>query len=270
MISAFSKKAVINLFIPRKPVSILRHEFTVILSLGIFIFLSIGVQASSLQTSGQVSNARKNEVKNKDNNSNAKLDAGKIQKANNLYKQGKYSEALSLYTEAGADNPQHPVLNFNIGDVFYKTGRFENAADKFASAVIIKQSDYNKGNALYKMNKAQEALAAYKDAIIRNPDDIDAKFNYEFISRQLQQKNQQGNSDKDQKNKDEQKDKDKQKQDQKDKKQGDQEKTKQEQKQIDPKQAESMLQALQQKEKDIMKKLQKEKQVKAVKNKKDW
>lgn len=206
--------------------------------------------------------------------SDAKLDAGKIKEANELYKKGKYKEALSEYTEAGAQNPQHPILNYNIGNVLYKTGKFQNAVEKYNVASSLDSSIYNIGNSLYKMQKLQEALAAYKQAIIKNPDDLDAKFNYEFISKMLQkQQNQNGNQNQDQQKKNDQKDQNKdqqQKQDQKDKKQGDQQQTKQEQKQIDPKQAESMLQALQQKEKDLLKKMQKEKQVKAVKTKKDW
>jgi Ca-activated chloride channel family protein len=202
--------------------------------------------------------------------SQSKLDAGKIKDANELYEKGKYKEALSAYTEAGAENPQHPVLNYNIGNVLYKTGRFENAVEKYNIASALNSSIYNIGNSLYKMKKLQEALAAYKQAIIKNPDDLDAKFNYEYTNRLFKQQDQKGNQKQDQQKKNDQKQKDKQKQDQKDKKQGDKQQTKEEKKQIDPKQAESMLQALQQKEKDLMKKLQKEKQVKVPKTKKDW
>jgi Ca-activated chloride channel family protein len=199
-----------------------------------------------------------------------KLDARKIKDANELYKKGKYKEALSAYTEAGAENPQHPVLNYDIGNVLYKIGRFENAIEKYNVASALNSSIYNIGNSLYKMKKLQEALAAYKQAIIKNPDDLDAKFNYEYTNRMLQQQNQKGNQKQDQQKKDDQEKKDKQKQDQQDKKKGDQQKAKEEQKQIDPKQAESILQVLQQKEKDLLKKLQKEKQVKMIKTKKDW
>jgi len=200
----------------------------------------------------------------------SKLDARKIKDANELYKKGKYKEALGAYTQAGADNPQHPVLNYNIGNVLYKTGRFENAVEKYNIASALNSSIYNIGNSLYKMNKLQEALAAYKQAIIKNPDDLDAKFNYEYTNRLLQQQDQKGNQKQDQQRKGDQEKKDKQKQDQQDKKKGDQQKAKEEQKQIDPKQAESILQALQQKEKDLLKKLQKEKQVKMTKTRKDW
>lgn len=268
---SFSVKKAVKYQMKRKPLSWLYAGFQLSMCLLIMLLISTHIKAAGLQTSGgRIDSMNNGEKKNEKASVPEKIDAAKVKKANELYKKGKYAEALSLYTEAGADNPQHPVLNFNIGDVFYKTNRFENAAEKFNSASSVIQSDYNKGNAFYKLNKAQEALAAYKDALIRNPNDIDAKFNYEFLSRQMQQQNQGGNSDKDEKKKDKQQDQDKQKQDQKDNNKGDQDKTKQEQKQIDPKQADSMLQALQQKEKDILKKLQKQKQAQAVKNKKDW
>jgi Ca-activated chloride channel family protein len=250
----------------RLPVSII----VLIISI-IFVFADICLAGTSHNKTVNGNTASSNTVsKSVSQPSQSKLDAGKIKDANELYEKGKYKEALSAYTEAGADNPQHPILNYNIGNVLYKTGRFENAVEKYNIASGFNSSIYNIGNSLYKMKKLQEALAAYKQAIIKNPDDLDAKFNYEYTSRLLQQQNQKGNQKQDQQKKDDQKQKDKQKQDQKDKKQGDQQQTKEEQKQIDPKQAESMLQALQQKEKDLMKKLQKEKQVKVPKTKKDW
>ncbi|MBN2134859.1 MAG: tetratricopeptide repeat protein [Acidobacteria bacterium] len=220
-----------------------------------------------------------------------------LNKANELFKAGNYEEALKAYSEAAGGNPDNPVINYNIGNVLYKTGKMEPAIQKYKSADSINKSLYNTGNSLYRMQKLQEALAAYRQALIKNPNDPDAKFNYEFVKKKLeeQQKQQQGqdNKNQDQQNKDQNKDqenkdqnkdqqeKDKKenkgsqdqqnsKQDQKQDKKQDKKEQQQEKKRIDPKQAQSMLQELQEKEKELMKKMIEAQKVKASKTKKDW
>jgi tetratricopeptide (TPR) repeat protein len=221
-----------------------------------------------------------------------------LNKANELFKAGNYEEALKAYSEAAGGNPDNPVINYNIGNVLYKTGKMEPAIQKYKSAESINKSLYNTGNSLYRMQKLQESLAAYRQALIKNPNDPDAKFNYEFVKKKLeeQQKQQQGqdNKNQDQQNKDQNKDQEnkdqnkdqqekdkkenkgsqdqqKSKQDQKqDKNQDKKEQQQQEKKRIDPKQAQSMMQELQEKEKELMKKMIEAQKVKASKTKKDW
>ena len=53
------------------------------------------------------------------------------------------------------------------------------------------QGWYNLGNALYKQQQLEPALEAYKEALRRNPSDIDAKHNFEVTLEQLQQQQQQ-------------------------------------------------------------------------------
>ena len=136
------------------------------------------------------------------------------------------------------------------------------------------------------MQKAGEALSVYRQALIENPGDVDAKFNYELVKKLIEeQKNQQEQKSQDKKNQD-QKDKqnkdqqdqknqdknekNKDKQNQQKKKQDKQNKQKQKKKKIDPKQAESMLKALREKEKDLLKQIIKAQKAKSSKTKKDW
>ncbi len=240
------------------------------------------------------------EPKEKQPDKKGHVDVAKLEKANELYKQGKFEEALKDYSEAGAENPEHNVINYNIGNVLYKTGKMEEAVKKYSSVKDLSEATYNTGNAYYRQQKWQEAMKFYREALIKNPSDRDAKFNYEFVKKKLeeQQKNQQNqeNQEQNQDNKDKQqqqnKDKQDQKQDKKDQqdkknqdkqdkknqenKNKDQQKKKQDKKQeqgkknIDPRQAESMLQALREKEKELMKEVKKAVRVKPKKVKKDW
>ena len=120
----------------------------------------------------------------------------------------------------------------------YRGGDFEEAASLFesASATVTADSHYNRGNALAKAGKLEEAIKSYDQALALQADHEDAKFNLDLLKKmqQEQQKNQQNQQDQsDQKNKDQQDQKDKQ-----DGQQGQQDKDKkgQQQDQKDPKQ----------------------------------
>lgn len=84
----------------------------------------------------------------------------------------------------------------------YRNNNFEAAAKqylKFDNA----RSHYNRGNALAKMNKFEEAIKAYDEALQKQPSMADAKFNRDLVNKLLQkqkqnqqQKNRPNNSDK--------------------------------------------------------------------------
>lgn len=208
-----------------------------------------------------------------------KIDIDKMKDANRLYREGKYGEALKVYSEAAAENPEHPVVNYNIGNVLYKTGKMDNAIEKYAASTNIVEAVFNTGNAMYRKQKLQEALTLYRQALIKNPKDLDAKFNYEFVKKKLEQQKKQdkdgdqGKDRKKQKNDKDQKQKNDKKQDKKqkdDKKKSQDKKNKQEKKRIDPEQAKSMLRALRQKEKELLREINKAQKVKVTRTKKDW
>ena len=52
------------------------------------------------------------------------------------------------------------------------------------------------GNTLYRMNKFNESIDAYKKALKLDPDDMDAKFNLEFVREQIKKKEEQMQKDK--------------------------------------------------------------------------
>ena len=62
------------------------------------------------------------------------------------------------------------------GAALYRAGRFQDAIDAFAETDTA-GSYYNQGNALMHLGKAEEAIAAYKQALRRRPDWPDAKRN---------------------------------------------------------------------------------------------
>jgi Ca-activated chloride channel family protein len=98
------------------------------------------------------------------------------------------------------------------GSAYYKAGDYEQAFNAF-SKVNSAQAKYNQGNALAKMQKLDEAIKAYDEALKIDPNLTQAADNKALLEQlkkqQQQNKDQQNKSDKDQSNKD-QKDKNQQ------------------------------------------------------------
>lgn len=90
------------------------------------------------------------------------------------------------------------------GAAAYKNGDYEAAYENF-----LQKTDatalYNQGNALAKGGKIAEAIKKYEEALQKQPDFADAKFNLEYLKKQQQQKNQQNQQQKQENNKQKQK-----------------------------------------------------------------
>jgi Ca-activated chloride channel family protein len=162
------------------------------------------------------------------------------------YKAGQYDQALKEYEHLLERKADDPRLHFNAGAAAYRDQQFEEAAKQFNATLASPDlklqglAYYNEGNALYHLGERnpdpkkrteswEKALTDYQSTVKLNPQDADAKFNYEFVKRKLeelkqqQQQSQQNKSDQ-QKNQD-------QKQQQQNQQQQDQQKNDQQQQQ---------------------------------------
>ncbi|WDE00565.1 vWA domain-containing protein [Thalassomonas actiniarum] len=113
----------------------------------------------------------------------------KDQQAQQQFNQQNYSQA--------AKNFQDPLWQ---GSAHYKAGDYEKALaafEKFNSADAL----YNKGNTLAKMQKFDEALKAYDQALEKDPELIDAQKNKQLIE-ELKKQQQQQQQNQDQQNQD--------------------------------------------------------------------
>lgn len=222
---------------------------------------------------------------------NAQSDKKYIRQGNREYAKDKYSESEILYRKAGNKDGQSPDAVFNIGDALYKQNKFEDAGKQFIDNANQNEdkakksaSFYNLGNSLLKANKVQESIDAYKNSLKLRPDNKEAKYNLSYAQdllkkqQEQKQKQQQQDKNKQDQNKDQNKNKedqnkDKQNQDQKDKKDQQNDKKNQQQQQqqgISKEDAERLLNALANDEKNVEKKVELEKaartRVRSIKN----
>lgn len=220
-----------------------------------------------------------------------------VRKGNNNYKEGNYQQAEVEYRKALEGNPASYKADFNLGNALYKQKQYDAAAGKY-SGLAEKESDtqklgryyYNLGNALFEKKSYRESIEAYKNALRNMPGDMDAKHNLQLALRMLNEQQQQHqNKNGQQQNKDQQKQQDSEKdqqnqdqqnQNQQDKNQQQDQKNQESQDnsqqhqvkgQISPEDAERILQALENEEKDVMKRVQEKKERgQKVQSDKNW
>lgn len=89
----------------------------------------------------------------------------------------------------------------------YRAGRYQQATEAL-QGIDTADALYNKGNALAKQGKFEEAIQAYDQALKKSPQHADAKYNREQVERQLKQQQSSDKSNQD-KNKDKETNKDK-------------------------------------------------------------
>ena len=206
-----------------------------------------------------------------------------VTEGNKLYAEEKYDEANNKYRDALIENPESPIVNFNIGDVQYKKRNFEEAIKSYEKSTfsddisLQSKTYYNIGNTLYKMTKLPESILAYKKELELDPEDEDAKYNLEYVraklkdnsekqpqenqqheQREEQQQQDQQNQDTEQNSEEEQQDEQEQKQSSDEQQNPDQQQEEQQEQAAEPKEiskedAERLLNALQNEEKDLLK-----------------
>ncbi len=220
---------------------------------------------------------------------NAQADKKYIRQGNREYGKDSFSESEILYRKAIDDNKKSPDAVFNIGDALYKQNKFEDAGKQFIENINLNEDKdkksagfYNLGNSLLQAKKIEESIEAYKNSLKLNPNSKEAKYNLAYAQDLLQQQQQQQQQNKDNKDQDkEDNNKDQQKQDDKDQdqqkdqdKKDEQDKKQQEQQQqqgISKDDAQRLLNALANDEKNVQEKVKLAKAAKAkVKTVKNW
>ena len=129
------------------------------------------------------------------------------------FKKGEFDKAIQYYESTLAKGGAADKAHFGIGSSALSQGNMEMAMDAFERALnteddaLKSKAYYNMGNTLFNMKRNEESLAFYRKALELNPDDKDAKYNYEMVryNPQENQEQQQNRDSKSEENQDQQK-----------------------------------------------------------------
>jgi Ca-activated chloride channel homolog len=121
-----------------------------------------------------------------------------LRQGNRNYHEGDFHAAELHYRRALEQNPHDVRALYNLSNVLYRQGRFEEAANMLEglSKMNIKDSQkadilHNLGNAKLGEKKFSEGIEAYKNSLRIRPDDMDTRHNLAYAQRLLQQQQQQ-------------------------------------------------------------------------------
>ena len=177
-------------------------------------------------------------------------------------------EAESLYREAISQDSLNNIASYNMANSFYKSGLNMEAVNEYKSSILkaknkgdLHRAYHNLGDVYMRNKDYQNAVTSFKKALLNNPSDDETRYNYVLAKELL--KNDQKNKDK--------KDKKDDKKDKKDDKKDNKKQEKPQPNKISPEQLKNLLKAMNNEEKKVQEKVNKNK-VKGVpvKNKKDW
>ena len=221
----------------------------------------------------------------------AQVDKRDVRRGNRDYRKENYKEAEIEYRKAIVKDSLSVAANYNLAADLYRQNNPQEAQKvldriKEVAPATENAADYyyNVGDVAIANQDWQTAVTAFEESLLRNPGDLNAKENYIYAKKKLEdQQNQQNqqqndqNQDQNQDNQDQNNDQNQDKNDQNDDQQdqnqdqqdqnndqnNDQNKNQDQQQnqqpKITPQAAQQMLQAIQAKEKETQEKVNKEK-----------
>lgn len=214
-----------------------------------------------------------------------------LRRGNRAFRKGQYDQADIHYRKGLMKDTTSVAAHYNLANNLYRQEQYDQAAQqldavKETAPAAAFSADYyfNRGDVAIASEDWQTAVDAFMQCLLRTPDDLQAKENFIYARNKLiqqQQQQQQGgqdqqnqdqnqhqnqdqNKDQDQQNQDQDKDQKDQNQDQQNQDQQDQNQNQNQQQQqqpveLNPQQAQQLLQAIQEKEKQTQEKVDEKK-----------
>ena len=209
----------------------------------------------------------------------AQTDRHDIRSGNRRFSKEKYQEAEVDYRKACIKDSLSVAGNYNLASALYREGNYEEAAKTMARIKEVAPATehasdyhYNDGDVALQKKDYAAAVEAFKKSLLLNPGDLDAKENYIYAKKMLEN-SQNGGGGQDQQNQDQNKDQQDQNQDQNQDQDQDNDRQDQDQQQkLSSQQAQQMLKAVQAQEQKTQDKVNKEKAavLKSKQKEKNW
>ena len=225
----------------------------------------------------------------------AQPDRHDVRRGNRSFAKGQWSAADISYRKALMADSTSVAANYNLASVQYRQEDYQGAAQSLQRIQQTAPSTehgadyyYNVGDVALQAKDYKTAVEAFMQSLLRNPGDLDAKENFIYAKKMLdnQQQNQdqnqqdQNQDQQQQQDQDQNKDQQDQQQDQQQNQQDQQDQQDQNQEQqpqeargeLSPQQAQQILQAMQDQEEQTQDKVKKEKAAvfKSRQKEKNW
>ena len=218
----------------------------------------------------------------------AQVDKRDVRRGNRQFAKARYGDADISYRKGLNADSTSVRAAYDLGNNLYRQGDYANAGKYYGQALrhvpevpnVKKQASlafdtyFNAGDAALQQKQYRAAMESFMQALLIDPDDMEAKENYVYARKMLENNPDGGGGGNDDQNEDQDQIQDQEQQDQQQDQNQDQN---QDQKQdngsgISPQQAQQMLQAIQAKEKETQDKVNKEKAaaLKSRQKEKNW
>ena len=211
-----------------------------------------------------------------------KTDRDYLRSGNKLYNDSLFIKAEVDYRKALDINPKSTDAMFNLGNALLMQQKVKEAMEQYESVSKVEKDKsklaeiyHNMGVILQSAKQYPQCIEAYKESLRNNPKDDETRYNLALAQKMLkdQQQNQQ-NQDQQQQQQEQKEDKQEQNQDQQEQDQKNQQQQQQQQQQnkneMSKENAQQLLNAVMQDEKNVQDKVKKQIQIQGKKLDKDW
>jgi tetratricopeptide (TPR) repeat protein len=210
-----------------------------------------------------------------------KTDRDYLRSGNKLYNDSLFIKAEVDYRKALDINPKSTDAMFNLGNALLMQQKVKEAMEQYESVSKVEKDKsklaeiyHNMGVILQSAKQYPQCIEAYKESLRNNPKDDETRYNLALAQKMLkdQQQNQQ-NQDQQQQQQEQKEDKQEQNQDQQEQDQKNQQQQQQQQQnknEMSKENAQQLLNAVMQDEKNVQDKVKKQIQIQGKKLDKDW
>ena len=210
-----------------------------------------------------------------------KTDRDYLRSGNKLYNDSLFIKAEVDYRKALEVNPKSTDAMFNLANALLMQQKAKEAMEQYQSVSKIEKDKeklaqiyHNMGVILQSSKQLPQCIEAYKESLRNNPKDDETRYNLALAQKQLKDQQQdQQNQDQQQQQQEQKEDKQDQNQDQQEQDQKDQQQNPQQQQnknEMSKENAQQLLNAVMQDEKNVQDKVKKQIQIQGKKLEKDW